>query len=79
MANIPADVQKELLRLTDAKNKIIDLIKDCKENGQVENAKTIDLEIDTYDVIALQPDNRIYNRARVKRETERAIGYETDR
>ena len=48
-------------------------------NGQVENAKTIDLEIDTYDVIALQPDNRIYNRARVKRETERAIGYETDR
>lgn len=48
-------------------------------NGQVENAKTIDLKIDTYDVIALQPDNRIYNRARVKRETEMAIGYETDR
>lgn len=48
-------------------------------NGQVENAKTIDLEIDAYDVIALQPDNRIYNRARVKRETERAIDYETNR
>lgn len=48
-------------------------------NGQVENAKTIDLEIDTYDVIALQPDNRIYNRAKVKRETERAIDYETNR
>ena len=48
MANIPADVQKELLRLTDAKNKIIDLIKDCKENGQVENAKKL---IDRYNQV----------------------------
>ena len=55
------------------------IISGVLRNGQVENAKTIDLEIDTYDVIALQPDSRIYNRARVKRETERAIGYETDR
>ena len=55
------------------------IISGVLRNGQVENAKTIDLEIDTYDVIALQPDNRIYKRARVKRETERAIGYETDR
>jgi hypothetical protein len=34
-----------------------------------------------YDVIPLEPDNRRYNRARAKRETERAIDryYETDR
>ena len=57
MANIPADVQKELLRLTDAKNKIIDLIKDCKENGQVENAKKL---IDRYNQIEFLGVNMMF-------------------
>lgn len=52
-------------------------------NGRVVQSQVLDLDLDMqeYDVIPLQPDNRKYNRAKVKRETERAIGryYETDR
>ena len=52
-------------------------------NGRVVQAQTIDLdfELQEYDVIPVYPDNRKYNRAKVKKETERAIGiyYETDR
>lgn len=33
MRNIPAHVQAELLRLTDAKNRTVDLIKECKVSG----------------------------------------------
>ena len=61
-----------------AKNKLkiaVGILKD----GKVENAKTIDLKIDSYDVIPLQPDSRIYNRARIKRESERVIKNETNR
>ena len=53
------------------------------ENGRVVQSQVLDLDFDMqeYDVIPLQPDDRKYNRARVKRETEKAIEgyYEADR
>ena len=44
-------------------------------NGRVIQAQVIDLDftMDEYDVIPLQPDNRKYNRAKVKQETQKAI------
>lgn len=50
-------------------------------NGRVVQAQIIDFDMKEYDVIPLEPDNRKYNRAKVKRETERMIEsyYETDR
>ena len=53
------------------------------QNGRVVQAQVLDLDfnMDEYDVIPLQPDDRVYNRARVKRETRKALEeyYETDR
>lgn len=52
-------------------------------NGRVVQAQTInlDFELQEYDVIPVYPDDRKYNRAKVKKETERLIEryYETDR
>lgn len=52
-------------------------------NGRVIQAETIKLDFDMqdYDVIPLEPDDREYNRARVKRETKKAIDtyYEEER
>lgn len=52
-------------------------------NGRVVQAQTInlDFELQEYDVIPVYPDDRKYNRAKVKKETERIIEryYETDR
>jgi hypothetical protein len=44
-------------------------------NGRVVQAETIalDFNMQEYDVIPLEPDDRAYNRARVKRETQKAI------
>ena len=45
------------------------------QNGRVVQAQVLDLDfnMDEYDVIPLQPDDRVYNRARVKRETRKAL------
>lgn len=50
-------------------------------NGRVVQAQVLDFNMQEYDVIPLQPDDRVYNRAKVKRETEKAIEgyYETNR
>lgn len=44
-------------------------------NGKVVQAETIplDFKMEEYDSIPLEPDNRKYNRARVKRETQMKI------
>jgi len=42
-------------------------------NGKVVQAQVIDFDMRDYDTIPLLPDDREYNRARVKRETMRAI------
>jgi hypothetical protein len=44
-------------------------------NGRVIQTQVLDLDftMEEYDVIPLQPDNRKYNRARVKEETRRKI------
>lgn len=53
------------------------------QNGTVVQNQVLKLDFDMkdYDIIPVQPDNRIYNRAKVKRETEKAIEgyYEADR
>lgn len=50
-------------------------------NGRVLQAQIIDFDMKEYDVIPLEPDDRKYNRAKVKEETKRIIEryYETDR
>ena len=48
------------------------------QNGTVVQNQVLKLDFDMkdYDIIPVQPDNRIYNRAKVNRETEKAIeGY----
>lgn len=44
-------------------------------NGQIIQNQVIKLDFDLkeYDIIPLQPDDRIYNRAKVKQETQNAI------
>ena len=51
------------------------------KNGRVVQAQVLDFNMQEYDVIPLQPDDRVYNRARVKKETRKALEeyYETDR
>ena len=51
------------------------------QDGRVIQAQVLDFDMEEYDVIPLQPDDRVYNRARVKRETRKALEeyYETDR
>lgn len=39
---------------------------------QVQNIK-IDFKMEEYDVIPLEPDDRKYNRAKIKRETQKAL------
>lgn len=52
-------------------------------NGRVIQSQVLDLDLDMqeYDVIPVYPDDRKYNRAKVKKETERIIEryYEADR
>ena len=44
-------------------------------NGRVIQAEVLDLDftMEEYDVIPLQPDNRKYNRSKVKQETQKVI------
>ena len=51
------------------------------QDGRVIQAQVLDFDMEEYDVIPLQPDDRVYNRARVKRETRKALEeyYETNR
>lgn len=44
-------------------------------NGRIIQTEVIDLDftLEEYDVIPLQPDNRKYNRTKVKQETQKAI------
>ena len=52
-------------------------------NGRVIQSQVLDLDFNMqeYDVIPVYPDDRKYNRAKVKKETERIIEryYGTDR
>lgn len=52
-------------------------------NGEVVQSQVLDLDfsMSEYDVIPVEPDNQEYNRARVKRQTRKALEkyYETDR
>lgn len=50
-------------------------------NGRVVQTQVIDFDMQEYDVIPLETDDKVYNRARVKRETRKALEeyYETDR
>lgn len=41
MADIPANVQKDLLRLTNGKNKLVDMIKHLNSIGEIEKAKEV--------------------------------------
>lgn len=43
------------------------------KNGKVLQSQVLDFNIEEYYVIPLQPDDRVYNRARVKEETRRKI------
>lgn len=45
------------------------------QNGRIVQSEVVELDfsMEEYDVIPLQPDNRKYNRAKVKKETEREI------
>lgn len=51
-------------------------------NGRVAQTETftLDFNLEEYDTIPLEPDNRKYNRAKVKKETQKAIDryYEGD-
>lgn len=51
------------------------------QNGKVQQAQIIKFDMQEYDVIPLEADDKMYNRARVKRETRKALEeyYETDR
>ena len=42
-------------------------------NGRFVQAQVLDFDMKEYDVIPLEPDDRVYNRARVKRETRKAL------
>lgn len=43
------------------------------QNGRVLQAQVLDFDMQEYDVISLQPDDRVYNRAKVKKETRKAL------
>lgn len=43
------------------------------QDGKVAQAQLIKFDTKEYDVIPLEPDDRIYNRARIKRETRQAF------
>lgn len=43
------------------------------KNGKVLQSQVLDFNMEKYYVIPLQPDDRIYNRAKVKRETRKAL------
>ena len=63
------------------------IFQECKlgilemQDGRVVQAQVLDFDMEEYDVIPLQPDDRVYNRAQIKRETRKALEeyYETDR
>ena len=50
-------------------------------NGRVVQAQILDFDMEDYITIPVEPDDRVYNRAKVKEETRKAIEeyYETDR
>ncbi len=43
------------------------------QNGRVLQTDLVDLDFKEFDVIPVYPDNRKYNRAKIKKETQKAI------